>query len=213
MGELLRASYRVLLRANDHLSRMASGIAGRLLLWLAGVEVGAGVRVWGLPLVRLARDSRVRLGARVVLCSRSADTALGVARPVVLRTLAPSACIDIGEDTGLSGTIICAALAVRIGRRCLLGADTMIFDTDFHALHPDDRRRNADAGAAGQSPVTLGDDVFVGARACILKGVRVGDGAVIGCAAVVTHDVPAGMVVVGNPARIVGPVPRSEERR
>jgi acetyltransferase-like isoleucine patch superfamily enzyme len=52
-------------------------------------------------------------------------------------------------------------------------------------------------------PVVLGDDVWVGAGAVILKGVTVGDGAVVAARAVVTRDVPADTVVAGNPARVV----------
>jgi maltose O-acetyltransferase len=53
------------------------------------------------------------------------------------------------------------------------------------------------------APVTIGDDVWIGARAIILPGVKVGSASIIGAGAVVSKDVPAGGIVVGNPARIV----------
>ena len=52
-------------------------------------------------------------------------------------------------------------------------------------------------------PVVIGDDVWIGARVCILPGVTIGQGAVIGACAVVSKDVPAYSVAVGNPARVV----------
>lgn len=58
------------------------------------------------------------------------------------------------------------------------------------------------SGAAGPCPV-IGDRVDIGANAVILGGITIGDGATIGAGAVVVKDVPAGAVVVGNPARIV----------
>ena len=53
-------------------------------------------------------------------------------------------------------------------------------------------------------PVFIEDDVFIGARAMVLKGVRIGKGAVVGAGAVVTKDVPPNAIVAGNPARVVG---------
>jgi acetyltransferase-like isoleucine patch superfamily enzyme len=93
----------------------------------------------------------------------------------------------------------------------LFGADAMVVDTDFHPLHPEGRWR-APLSAAGSRPVSIGDDVFVGARAVILKGVHIGNGAVIGAGAVVTRDVPAYAVVAGNPARIVHVDSRAVDR-
>ncbi len=168
-----------------------------------GVTLGRGVGLMGAPIVSMAPASRIEIGDRCVLCSDSRGTALGVAHAVVLRTLRPGALIRIGADTGISGGSICAAVAVEIGAHCLLGADVLISDTDFHALDPAGRRHNADPAAIAARPVHIEDNVFIGARAIVLKGVRIGAGSVVGAGAVVTRDVPAAVVVVGNPARIV----------
>lgn len=144
----------------------------------------------------------VTIGDRVNLCSSSRFTALGVARPVILRTLSAGATLAIGKDSGLSGTTICAALSVRIGERCLLGADVMITDTDFHQLSPVGRRYSSEMNARTE-PVEIEDDVFIGARVIILPGVRIGVGSVVGAGSVVTRDIPAYSVCVGNPARVI----------
>ena len=52
-------------------------------------------------------------------------------------------------------------------------------------------------------PITIGENVWIGCRALILKGVTIGDGAVVAAGAVVTKDVPANCVVAGNPAKII----------
>lgn len=197
-----RAVARIPLRIGHRLVREATGLVARWVLWSHGVQLGPGAKLYGVPVVSCETGAQIRIGRDVVLCSRSQDTALGVNHPVVLRAMAPGAVIEIGDGTGLSGASICAQVGVHIGQRCLLGADVMVVDTDFHPLAAADRHRGL--AAAAHAPVWIGDDVFIGARACVLKGVRIGDGAVVGCAAVVTHDVGPGAVVAGNPARVVG---------
>jgi putative colanic acid biosynthesis acetyltransferase WcaF len=61
--------------------------------------------------------------------------------------------------------------------------------------------------------ITIGPDAFIGARAFILPGIIVGDGAIIGACAVVTHDVPAKVIVAGNPAREIGRRPPASDKR
>src|SRR2546430_787517 len=92
------------------------------------------------------------------------------------------------------GASIVARAAVTIGARVLIGAGACVWDTDFHPVEPEQRRVHATRGAAS-APVQIGDDVFVGARALILKGVSIGSGAVVGAGAVVTKPVPAGAIV------------------
>jgi maltose O-acetyltransferase len=87
---------------------------------------------------------------------------------------------------------------VTIGHHCLIGPAVQIY-TAMHPLDAAGRR----SGLEFARPVSLGDDVWVGGGAIICPGVTVGSGAVIGAGSVVTKDVPAGMVVVGNPARVL----------
>src|SRR4051794_32861285 len=84
-----------------------------------GVELGRGVVFFGMPVIAMAKNSRICLGDRVVLCSDCRFTALGVNHPVVLRTLKAGAEILIGRDCGISGGSICAAKRVELGAECL----------------------------------------------------------------------------------------------
>lgn len=167
------------------------------------VRGGEGLQCFGLPIIRQRRSGQIGLGRNVVLVSRSSGTALGVAHPIVLRCLTPDAVIQIGDDSGLSGTTICAARSVTIGARCLFGADVLIFDTDFHNHDWCNRRYSVPDWPRISRPVTIGDDVFIGTRAIVQKGVNIGDGAIVGAGSVVTADVPSRTIVAGNPARVV----------
>lgn len=173
------------------------GIAGALK-----IPVGKGSTFLGRAILRPGYG-KIEIGNKVSMVSRSDTTALGVSRPVILRCLTSNARIVIGDDCGLSGTVICAARFIKIGRRCLIGADVKIFDTDFHPHGPLGRRYAVPDWNEISAPVVIGDDVFIGTGAVIQKGVTVGSGSVIAAQSVVTKDVPSMSVVGGNPAKII----------
>lgn len=172
-----------------------------------GVQLGCNIVWLGMPTLTLTPSSTMEIGDRCLICSRPSQTALGVSHPVILRTLRTGAQLRIGAGVRMSGTTICAAERVLIGDRCVIGADVIIADTDFHSLDPAVRSSTADANHAVSRPVTIEADVFIGGRSIILKGVQIGRGAVIGAGSVVTSDVPAKAIVAGNPARIITVVP------
>jgi acetyltransferase-like isoleucine patch superfamily enzyme len=99
----------------------------------------------------------------------------------------------IGTGTYLNrNSEVVAWSEVSIGRDCMIGWDVLIMDTDQHPL--------PGRGLANR-PVHIGDRVWIGARATILKGVTIGDDAIVGAGAIVTHDVPPGTTVIGPSAR------------
>jgi acetyltransferase-like isoleucine patch superfamily enzyme len=184
---------------------MMSHIMG-VTLCRKGISIGQGLRLYGTPIVDVARGSTICIGDRVVLCSRSRSTALGINHPVVLRTLRPGAELELGDDSGLSGGSICAAFSVVIGAGCLIGANTMITDTDFHPLESAERRYASLPRPNEKDRVVIGDNVFVGANATILKGVRIGSNSVIGAGSVVCDSIPPSVVAAGNPCRVIRPL-------
>lgn len=194
-----------------YLSDLALALVLRPLLRVRAIRVARGVSWLGWPIITKHAGSSISIGYGCVFCSRSAQTALGVNHPVVIRTLRSGAAIDIGEGSRMSGTTICAASRVVIGRRCVIGANVTIADTDFHSLDPAVRSSPQDAASAKAAPVEIGDDVFIGGGSFILKGVRIGHRAVIGAGSVVTRSVLEDSIVAGNPAVVVrGPRHPSE---
>lgn len=167
------------------------------------VSVGDAVDFQGMPIVSSAGDASIRIGNRVVLCSDAEYTALGVNHPVVLRGLKRGARIEIGDETGISGATICAAERVLIGKRCLLGANVTVSDTDFHPIEPEGRRFCSDWSKIKCAPVTIEDDVFIGTGAIILRGVTIGAGSLIGAGSVVTRSIAPRSIAAGSPARVI----------
>lgn len=114
------------------------------------------------------------------------------------------AVIKIGNNVGISHTAITATKSVEIGDNVLIGSNCMIADTDFHPLDADIRRENPnDLSATKSAPIKIENDVFIGARSIILKGVTIGAGSIVGAGSVVTKDIPAGEIWAGNPAKFI----------
>jgi acetyltransferase-like isoleucine patch superfamily enzyme len=179
-------------------------------LELLGIQLGARTHVLGRPIVQVHTGSRVSVGADCLLISRAEWTALGVSRPIVIRTLTAGASITIGDRCGLSGATICAASAVTIGDRVLLGADVLITDTDFHPVDATPRTNSPLPDSTPADHVHIADDAFIGARSLILRGVSIGEGSVIGAGSVVTRDIPPWVVAAGVPARVIRPIRRAK---
>lgn len=105
--------------------------------------------------------------------------------------------IRIGEDTILGRNIFLDGRAsISIGSHVDIASDVMIYNSE-HDINSEDFR-------AVLASVEIGDYVFIGPRAIILPGVKVGKGAVVGAGAVVTKDVPDFAIVGGVPAQVIG---------
>jgi len=168
-----------------------------------GVTLGEEITFYGMPIVSMTKGSRIIIGDRVVLCSDSRFTDLGVNHAVILRTLRSGAEILIGNDVGMSGGTICAAIRVSIGGECLIGANVTIADTDFHACAPVGRRFNSDHTCIAVAAVVIGKNVFVGTQSVLLKGITIGDNSIVGANSLVSRNIATNVIAGGNPARII----------
>lgn len=103
--------------------------------------------------------------------------------------------LEIGNGTYLNrNTLIVCEKRVDIGKNCKIAWDVVIMDSD---LHPINSKPMVD------KPVVIGDDVWIGCRAIILKGVKIGEGAIIAAGSVVTKDVPPFTLWGGAPAKFI----------
>ncbi len=108
--------------------------------------------------------------------------------------------ISLGDNSGL-GVRCRVSSPCRIGRNVMMAADVLIM-TRSHRTERTDLPM-CFQGAEAPKEVVIDDDVWIGTRAIILPGVKIGTGAIVGAGAVVTRDVPAYAVVGGIPARVI----------
>jgi acetyltransferase-like isoleucine patch superfamily enzyme len=120
--------------------------------------------------------------------------------------LGPEGEVTVGEYTTLSDLTISTNARVSIGGYGMLGWEVVIADTSY-AVPPASRGAlGDDGGAAANNDVVVADNVWVGARAVLLGGARIGEGSVIGAGSVVDFEVPPRSIAAGNPGRVVGPI-------
>jgi acetyltransferase-like isoleucine patch superfamily enzyme len=114
--------------------------------------------------------------------------------------------LTIGDETFVGHNCSFAiAESIRIGGHCLLAiaSGVRMADFDGHPVDSQERREGVSITASSIRPIVIGDDVWIGTGVHILKGVRVGNRAIIGAGSVVTADVSEDAVAAGNPARVV----------
>jgi len=128
----------------------------------------------------------------------------------------PKGRMVVGNYCYFTNAVLLCEDRVEIGNYVVIGWNTTIADSDFHPIEP--AKRMADAIACsplgkGQprppiatQPVIIEDNVWIGPQVTILKGVRIGHGAWIEPGSVITRDVPPMSRMMGNPARLMGPV-------
>lgn len=110
--------------------------------------------------------------------------------------------ISIGEGTFINyGLTALDVAAITIGKDCQIGPNVQLL-TPTHPIEPGPRRDKLEAAL----PIVIGDNVWLGGGVIVLPGVSIGENSVVGAGSVVTRDIPANVVAMGNPARVSRPV-------
>lgn len=193
---MIRRITPTLRRAVRRLTRPTGVLLRRTRLRLSheGVELTGRVRIQRRTRFELARDAYLRIGAAQV----GNDVYITASRGARLE-------LDgffIGHHT-----VISAQERVSIGRGSGVGEYVMIRDSNHDPAHPMEDMRFV------VSPVTIGENVWIGSGVSIMPGVTIGDNAIVAGSAVVTSDVPADTTYAGVPARKIrdsGMTPRTE---
>jgi acetyltransferase-like isoleucine patch superfamily enzyme len=189
-------------KLRNELWRRISYPAVRIIFAWNGIPWGRGWRIFGLPIIQKYRHSQMNFGAGLQLRSFVRSNPLGPNHPVFLTTWRKESCLEVGTNFAMTGGVLCASSRITIGNNVAVGANSIIVDTDFHPINPEDRRLIQAEGKTAE--VRIEDDVFVGMNCLILKGVTIGRGSLVGAGSVVASDIPPGAIVAGNPARVIG---------
>ena len=104
--------------------------------------------------------------------------------------------LDIGANAYINdGVNICASRSIKIGASAKIGDMVYIYDSDYHAVSP--------AAVVKQKPVSIGKNVWIGAKSLVLAGSCIGDHSVIAAGSVVTGEIPPKSIAAGSPARVI----------
>ena len=175
---------------------------------LMGVQYGRNMMVFNK--IYLMGNGHVKIGDNLVF--RSGDGLNALSRNIrgILFTDAHGN-ILLGNNVGISSACLWSKCRITIGDNVNIGADSLIIDTDAHPHNYFERRREFKINTGKleyenyipSAPIIIDDDVWIGTRCQILKGVHIGARSIIAAGSVVTKDIPADVVAGGVPCRII----------
>ena len=170
---------------------------------LIGIKYGNGLRVYNWIYLKVNKEASVTIGNNFCFSSGGGINALS-------RNICGQICVgkgaslSIGNNVGVSSACIWVKEKVKIGNNVLIGGDSIIIDTDAHQIEWQKRLdKENDYALSKSKPIIIEDDVMIGTRSIILKGVTIGAHSVIGAGSVVCKDIPANCIAAGNPCKVV----------
>lgn len=173
-----------------------------LIRHVRGMHFDGRAIIKGWPLIDIDQGATVRIGQNVTLNSLNTGYHINMHSPVKLYAEGQGTEIIIGADTRIHGTCLHACKRIEIGKKCLIAANSQIFDSNGHDLSFKNVENRPNTKGRPK-PVVIEDFVWIGANCLILPGVRIGRGSVIAAGSVVTKDVPPMSLAGGNPANVI----------
>lgn len=174
-------------------ARLFQYLASNVKLRMYGVQFGCHLRA---RRVKVLNRGRIEIGDYCRLVSYPNQS------PEVtnLRTYLPAATIHIGNHVGLAGTTLHCNASITIGDYCRCGPGVIICDNDSHRVARSVEER---AKRPAEAPIVLEDNVWLGMRTIVLKGVTIGTNTIVAAGSVVTRSLPANVIAGGIPARVI----------
>lgn len=158
---------------------------------------------YGTPFIHVANHSvGIFIGDNFRMNNVSIDNPIGIYGRCQF-VVHPKAEIRIGKNVGISQSALVSHCSIVIGDNVDIGGGTLIYTSDFHSLDYKIRMSKDDQKCKVNSPVIIEDNVFIGARSIILKGVTIGRNSIVGAGSVVTKSIPSNQIWGGNPAKFI----------
>lgn len=182
----------------------------KIYFFLNNIKYGKNFRVFNHlylkihvgALVQIGNNCTIMSGAGLNPLSRNIKTCIYVGKKATLK---------LSNDVGISSSTLWVKESVSIGNSVAIGADCIIMDTDAHNLdwkircseETNEYGESVDMVTAASAPIVIEDNVLVGARCIILKGVTIGARSIIGSGSIVTKDIPSDCIAAGNPCKVI----------
>jgi len=166
------------------------------------VTLGKKLKIKGWPYIHIKNNSKLILGDNVTLNSSNYGYHINMFKSVKILIDGHNAEIKIGSNSRIHGTCLHAISKITIGENCLIAANCQILDSNGHEVlmdAPFNRLKTHDK----PKPISIGNNVWIGANCIILKGVNIGDGSIIAAGSVVTKNIPENSIAGGNPAKVI----------
>lgn len=170
----------------------------RWLFKAKGAKIGKNFNVLGIP--TLIIDGSLSIGNNFKMTSGLGINAVSNFNKSAFH-IARNGELKIGDNVGMNSTRIRVNKKIQIGDNVKIGANVLLIDTDSHPIDYSQRRVSNEG--TNSSPITIEDDVWIGAQCIVLKGVTIGARSIIGAGSVVTKSIPADCVAAGNPCKVI----------
>lgn len=184
-------------------NRLASPLIIFYLIFFCNIKIGSAAKFNGMPNFLPRQGGSISIGKNFTANSNSNANPVGVNHRVIISALEKNVVVKIGNNDGFFGVSINSRNSITIGNNLIIGGGSAVWDTDFHPA--DHKVRKVSLNQGKSASIFIGNDVFIGARVIIVKGVSIGDRSVISAGTVVNKSVPNDPIVFGNPM-IIKPV-------
>lgn len=213
MNEFFRKAFMIYPHCKMHFYKLYNRIYFKLL----GVEYGRNLQVFNKIYVR--GKGKIFIGDNLLFTSGDGLNPLCRNIRGMLYT-ANCGEIHIGDNVGISSACIRSQKCITIRDNVNIGADCMIIDTDAHPYEYIKRRAahnykkirsiNEYEESINSKPIIIENDVWIGSRCQVLKGVKIGARSIIAAGSIVTHDIPEDCIAGGVPCKIIKSINKDE---